>query len=243
MTEGVTLCRTACAAALLGIAAFPARADPGMDMTAGSMQEPIFAHVLLNQLEERLGGGSAFRWDAEGWAGGDQNRLWLKTEGFATAAGTQDGDQELLYARPIAPYFDLQAGLRYDLDSRPGRAWGAIGVEGLLPLFVKLSATAYASDAGHYAAKLVASYELLLTQRVVLEPQVELNFYSRAQPERQLGTGLADMDAGLRLRYEVSRKFGPYLGITYHRGSPQSGAAPVLPPARLQLAVGVWLWQ
>ena len=113
--------------------------------------------------------------------------------------------------------FDLQAGLRTDADSGAGRNWAALGVEGLAPLFFHVSATAYASSAGHYAAKVEGNYDLLLTQQLILQPELELNFYSKADPRRGLGSGLADLDSGLRLRYEFSRKFAPYIGVAYQR--------------------------
>jgi copper resistance protein B len=127
----------------------------------------------------------------------------------------EDGQHELLYARPITSFFDLQAGLRTDADSGTGRNWAALGVEGLAPLFFHVSATAYAGSAGHYAAKVEGNYDLLLTQRLILQPELEVNFYSKADPRRGVGSGLADLDSGLRLRYEFSRKFAPYIGIVY----------------------------
>ena len=176
----------------------------------------VYTHVILNQLEGRFGAaGSSFRWSGEAWTGTDMNRLWLKSEGEVTDDRLEDGQQEIFYDRPISTYFDLQAGLRSDIDAAPGRTWAAFGIQGLMPYFFEVSATAYASSNGHYAAKLEGSYELLLTQRLILQPQVEANFYSKADPPRDLGSGLSDIDAGLRLRYEFSRKFAPYIGVTY----------------------------
>ncbi len=178
--------------------------------------EHVFYHALLEEFEGRLGANNSFRWEGEAWAGTDINRLWLKSEGERTGNGDlEDGQHELFYDRPISSYFDLQAGLRTDIDSKPGRTWAALGIEGLAPLFFHVSATAYVSSEGHYAAKLEANYDLLLTQRLILQPQVEMNFYSKSDPARQIGSGLADVDTGLRLRYEFSRKFAPYIGLTY----------------------------
>jgi len=106
-------------------------------------------------------------------------------------------------------------GGRYDGDSAPGRGWGAIGIEGLAPLFFRVAATGYVSGDGHLAAKLEGSYDLLLTQKLILQPQVEMNLYTRDDPARHIGSGLADIDAGLRLRYEITRKVAPYVGVTY----------------------------
>jgi copper resistance protein B len=175
----------------------------------------IFVHGLLDAFEGRLGEGQSFRWEGEGWVGDDTGRLWVRSEGEAAKGKVEDGQQEVFYDRPVTTYFDLQAGARYDLDSLPGRGWAALGVEGFAPYDFSVSATAYASDEGRYAAKLEGSNELRFTQRLILEPRIQLNFYTRGEPARRIGSGLSDLDAGLRLRYEISRKFAPYVGVTY----------------------------
>jgi copper resistance protein B len=193
---------------------------PGMEMggaTAPVMDNGIFAHALLDQAEARIGGGqNAFRWEGQAWIGTDYNKLWLKSEGFALGkGGVEDGRNELLYDRAITTFLDVQAGVRTDWDSGTGRTWAAFGVQGLAPLFFDYEATGYLSDGGHAAVRLAASYDLLITQRLILQPEIEMNFYSKADPGRMVGSGLSDIDAGLRLRYEISRKFGPYVGIAY----------------------------
>ncbi|MBL6612384.1 MAG: copper resistance protein B [Alphaproteobacteria bacterium] len=214
----------ACLGALVSFST-PARAEmSGMDMGGATEAAPfgapvddqhVFSHVMLNQFEGRLGRDTSFRWEGEAWAGTDSDRVLLRSEGEVSNGNVEEGQQELFYSRPISTYFNAQGGLRYDLDSRPGRGWLAFGIEGLAPLFFHVAATGYASDKGHYGAKLEGSYDQLLTQRLVLQPQVEMNFYSKDDPARLTGTGLSDIDMGLRLRYEFSRKFAPYIGVTY----------------------------
>ena len=176
-----------------------------------------YVHGLLDEFEGRVGSESSFRWEGEGWVGGDFNRLWLKSEGELTRGTVGDGQQEAFYDRPITPYFDLQAGGRYDLDSFRGRGWAALGVEGFAPYYATVSATLYASDTGHYAAKIQGADEIHVTQRLILEPQAELNLYTRSDPARRIGSGASSLDAGLRLRYEITRKFAPYGGLTYEK--------------------------
>ncbi len=179
-------------------------------------ESPLYFHAVMNQLEGRFGINNNFRWSGEAWAGTDANRLWLRSEGAVNAHGdVEDSQQEILYDRPITPYFDLQAGLRGDIDFRTGRTWAAFGVEGLAPYFFEVSATAYASDEGHYAAKLEGSTDLLITQRLILQPQIEMNFYTKDDPARGVGSGISDLDTGLRLRYEITRKFAPYIAVAY----------------------------
>lgn len=179
----------------------------------------VYLHGVLDEFEYRAAGdNSVSRWEGEAWIGTDTHRLWIKSEGDVNRYGNvKEGEHEVLYDRPITRFFDLQAGLRYDLDSAPGRAWAALGIEGLAPYFVRLSAAVYASDGGHFAAKVQALYDQLLTQRLILQPHLEVKVYSKSDPLRQVGSGLSNIDAGLRLRYELSRKFAPYFGVSYQR--------------------------
>jgi copper resistance protein B len=179
------------------------------------LDNAVFVHGIFNQLEGRFGDTNTFRWSGEAWAGTDENRIWLKTEGRLTNGELDDGIQELFYSRAITTYFNAQIGGRYDLDSLPGRGWGAIGIEGLAPQFFRIAATGYVSGDGHLAAKLEASYDLSITQHLILQPQIEMNFYTKDDPARLVGAGLSELDAGLRLRYEITRKLAPYFGVTY----------------------------
>jgi copper resistance protein B len=182
------------------------------------MDNTIFYHLLFDQLEGRTNGpDNEFRWDGEGWLGTDMNKLWVKSEGFVEHGRMTDGDQEALYDHPIphTRFFDLQAGVRYDLDSNPGRTWGAIGIEGLAPYFFEFAPTFYFSNRGFFAGRIEGSYDLLITNRLIAQPQIEMNFYSKNDPSRGVGSGLSEIDTGLRIRYEISRKFAPYIGFAY----------------------------
>jgi copper resistance protein B len=192
---------------------------PGMN--AGGAVKPvmdreILAHAIFSQLEGRSNGSSTeFRWEGQGWVGTDYDKLWIKSEGTLSKGALDDGQQQFLYSRAVTTYFDLQGGLRSDIDSRPTRNWAAFGIQGLAPYFFDLELTGFVSGEGHLAAKLEASYDLLLTQRLILQPQIELNVYSKEDPARLVGAGFSDIDTGLRLRYEFSRKFAPYIGVVY----------------------------
>jgi len=242
------------ALAIIAVAAFSSSsyaqtpgADPNSSAPFGSPvdDEHVWLHVILDQFEGRLGAENGLRWDGEAWTGTDENRLWLKSEGEVGDGKVSDGQHELFYDRPISSYFDLQAGLRYDIDDRPSRGWGAVGIEGLSQYFFHVAATAYASDKGHFAGKLFGSYDLLLTQRLILQPALELNLYTKADPKRLIGSGLSDLDTGLRLRYEISRKFAPYVGLSYEKRFGETGrlaAAAGEKTDALRLALGVRTW-
>ena len=188
-------------------------------MEAPVMDNQIFAHVLLDQFEGRTNGpDNELRWEGEAWVGTDMNKLWLKSEGFSDDSTVSDGDHEALYDWPIPRmrYFDAQAGVRTDLDSGPIRTWAAVGIEGLAPYYFQFAPTFYIRDGGHVAGRLAGSYDLLLTQRWIIQPEAELNFYSKDDPTRHIGSGLSDLDTGVRLRYEISRKIAPYAGFAYN---------------------------
>ncbi|MDJ0390318.1 copper resistance protein B [Roseomonas sp. E05] len=180
----------------------------------------VYMHGILNQNEGRFGDGSYYRWSSQAWIGNDYNRLRLRTEGRYNSNNkgkVDDGQHELLYERPISTYFDLQAGVRADIDDGTGRTWAALGVQGLAIGFWNVAVTTYASDRGHFALRTDAAYDLYVTQRLVLQPQFETNWYTKDDEGRGVGAGLADIDMGLRLRYDISRKFSPYIGVAYQR--------------------------
>ena len=169
-----------------------ANAAPTLGMEPGEMQpvmdHAIFAHAIFNQLEGRWNGSNTqFRWDGQGWIGTDNDKLWVKSEGTLSKGALDDGQQQFLYSRAVTTYFDLQGGVRSDFDSHSTRNWGAFGIQGLAPYFFDLEVTGFVSGEGHFAARLETSYDLLLTQRLILQPQIEFNIYSKADPARLVG--------------------------------------------------------
>jgi len=180
----------------------------------------VLSHVLLDELEYRgFGPGGGVRWDGQAWMGTDWNRLWLKSEGLAESGRVSDVDVEAFYDRPIPRmrYFDWQAGMRQDLGSGPARTWAAVGIEGLLPNFYAFEPTLYFRGGGNIAARVNGLYNLLITNRLILQPQMEINLYNKDDPARGTGSGLSDLDGGIRLRYGFSRKFAPYIGFGYSK--------------------------
>lgn len=174
--------------------------------------------VVVNRLEAwDADPGTGAAWEAEGWVGSDLNRLWLRTEGERTGGHTEAADIELLYGRSVAAWWDVVAGLRQDFEPGESQTWAAFGVQGLSPYKFEVQATAYLGESGRTAARLEIEYELLLTNRLVLQPLVELSLFGKDDPARGVGSGLATAEAGLRLRYEISRRFAPYVGVVHER--------------------------
>ncbi len=227
-----------------------AQQTPTADQPQGMPQlldKAIFAHLLFDQLEGRFGfdQGNTFRWEASGWVGTDENKIWLLSEGRYSDNQLDDGIQQLFYGRAITTFFDALVGVRWDLDSLPNRGWGGIGIQGLAPGFFKVSAFGYVSGEGHLAARLEASYDLFITQRLILQPQFEMNFYTKDDPARNVGAGLSELDVGLRLRYEITREFAPYLGITYfgqYGATADYVSAAGGPTQQVRFTVGLRTW-
>ncbi|HEP9100194.1 TPA: copper resistance protein B [Pseudomonas aeruginosa] len=177
--------------------------------------EHRFGALLGETLERRFTrkGEDSTAYDLQGWYGTTYNRAVVKAEGDIAKGKLEESRTELLWGHAISSYWDTQLGVRLDNGEGPSRQWLAFGVQGLAPYWFELDATAYVGDGGRTAFRLEASYELLITQRLILEPKVEMQFYGKDDPERRIGSGLAEASAGLRLRYEISRQFAPYVGI------------------------------
>jgi len=177
--------------------------------------EHAFGSVLIDRLEWAHGNGSnAAAYEAQAWFGGTYNRLVIKAEGEAAQGRVHDARTELLWGHAVGTYWDTQLGFRNDVGhGRPARNWLAMGIQGLAPYWFELDATAYVGTEGRTALRLAAEYELLLTQRWILQPRIEANLYGKNDPETGVGSGLSSGTVGIRLRYEISRQFAPYVGV------------------------------
>ena len=177
--------------------------------------EHPFWSVLSNRLEYNEGSDNTV-FDLQGWYGTTYNRFVVKAEGEITDDKLEESQTELLWSRALNAYFDTQLGVRLDqYDEGRNRQWLAVGVQGLAPYWFELDITAYLGDSGRTALAIEAEYELLLTQKLILQPRAELNIYGKSDLENGLGSGLSDLAIGLRLRYEFSRQFAPYVGVEW----------------------------
>lgn len=175
--------------------------------------------VLVDRLEARIHDGrDGYEWDAEGWYGGDIDKLWIKTEGEGTFGKTpEDAEVQALWSRSITPWFDLQAGARYDFRPEPERGYAVVGLQGLVPYLFEIDTAAFVSNEGDVSARLEAEYELPLTQRLIVQPRAEINLAVQEVRELGIGSGINDVELGLRLRYELAREFAPYVGVSWER--------------------------
>ena len=178
-----------------------------------------FWFVMADRLETQIHEDEEILvWDAQGYYGGDINKLFIKTEGEYSFEGDEieDAEVQALWSRAVSPYWDVQAGVRYDVEP-DGLSHAVLGVQGLAPYLFEVDSAAFLSENGDLTARTEVEYELLFTQRLILQPRIEANFSAQDIPEREIGSGLTDLDAGLRLRYEVKREFAPYIGIEWQK--------------------------
>ena len=180
-------------------------------------QTIAFISFNLAEYQARKG-GDGFRWDGEAWYGGDINRLTLKSEGEGVfGEGIEGAEIQILYSRAIGPYFNAQAGIRQDFGPDPDRIYATIGFEGLAPYWFEVESAIFLSNKGDLHARLGGYYDQRLTQRLILQPMTEINLALQDVPEIGVGSGLSDVELGLRLRYEIVKEFAPYVGVEWAR--------------------------
>ena len=182
----------------------------GHDMSAHMDDDPFAWMVMADRLEWQQ--GNALAREGSAWFGHDRGRLWLRSEGERESGHATEGNVEALWGKPVNAWWDLLAGVRHDIGN-DGRDWLALGVQGLAPYKFEVQATAYLGERGQSMLQGEVEYELLLTNRLILQPRIEATAHGRSDAVRGIGSGLGEVDAGLRLRYEVRREFAPYFGI------------------------------
>lgn len=202
--------------------------------------------AMLDRLEARLGQGKdAYLWDAQGWYGGDTDKLWLKSEGEGEfTGGVEQAEVQALWSHAIGPWFDLQTGVRADIEPH-SRAHAVLGVQGLAPYMFEIDAAAFLSDKGDLTGRIEAEYDQRITQRLILQPRAELELSAQSIPELGLGSGVTSVETGLRLRYEFQREFAPYIGVGYEAklgGTADFARAAGDDPDRFVLLLGLRAW-
>lgn len=173
---------------------------------------------LFDNLEwQRRPSGNALNWNGSGWVGGDIDRLWLRTEGKRSGGKLGDAEVQALWGHSISPWWDVVAGVRHNFKPGTSQTWGALGLQGLALYNFEAQATAFVGQGGQTAVRLEGTYDFLFTNRLILQPSVEINMYGKNDAAREQGAGVANSSVGLRLRYEVDRQLAPYIGVTWDR--------------------------
>lgn len=208
--------------------------------------EHSLGSLLVDRLEAvRSDGNTATAYDLQAWYGRTYDRAVLKAEGDYDNGEFEEASTELLWSHAVATFWDTQLGVRYDSGEGPNRTWLAFGVQGLAPYWFEIDATGYVGEEGRTAVNLEAEYELLLTQKWILQPRIEADFYGKDDAERGIGSGLAEASAGIRLRYEIRREFAPYVGVDWvgkFGGTKDLARAGGEDPSETRLVAGLRFW-
>lgn len=182
---------------------------------AAMPDDPLLFNVMVGELETDDSNNDPLSWDAQAWIGKNLNKFWFKTEGEMINGDTEEVEVQALYSRAISPFWDFQAGVRHDAKPTPDQNWGVIGFQGLARYYFEIDTALFVGESGNTAFRFNAEYELLFTQRLILTPELEMNFYGKDIPGIGVGSGLSDLNLGLRLRYEIRREIAPYIGINW----------------------------
>ena len=208
--------------------------------------QSLHAFVLFDQLEwQWTPDGSGLNLDSRGWLGKDRDRLWFRAEGDAVNRRVGAAEAQVFYGRQIARWWDVVGGVRQDFRPGPARTWAAIGIQGLAPYWFEVEITGYIGASGRTHLRGEVEYELLLTNRLVLQPLLELELFGTSDPERGIGAGLSTTELGLRLRYEFRREVAPYVGVAWHnkwRGTADFASAAGEDTGGARLVTGLRLW-
>ena len=221
-------------------AAFP-------DVSGHPVHDPLRYFVLFDQFEwQGSDDGSGVNIDATAWYGRSRNRLWVRLEGGSEEGHVDDAEVHALFGRQVSRWWDVVGGIRQDVEPGPAQTWAAVGLQGLAPYWFEVEITGYFGASGRTQLRGEVEYELLLTNRLILQPRLEANLFGKSDPERGIGAGLESTDIGFRLRYEFKRELAPYVGVAWRntwgktadfaeeRGESSGGA---------RLVVGVRFWQ
>lgn len=196
-------------------AAFP-------DLGGMTMQDHMggqhYGKVLLDRLEvQDADAHTATVWDGRANWGSGFDKLWFSSEGEHVGGRTEHLKSQLFWGHACSRWWESTLGVRQDGGEGPDRTWAAFGVQGLAPYFFDVAATGYIGESGRTALTLEAEYELLLSNRLILQPRLEINAYGKNDPEKSTGSGISDSEFGLRLRYEIRREFAPFIGLEWTR--------------------------
>jgi len=221
-------------------AAFP----PGLDGHEVH-DRAIHTFVLFDRLEWQGRGSGGFSLENTSWIGGDIDRLWIRAEGESEDGTVENASIHGLWGRSFSRWWDVVVGIRQDVRPGDPQTWAAFGVQGLAPQWFEVEATGYVGAGGRTRGTFEVEYDLLMTNRLILQPLVELEMYGKDDPARGIGAGLSSIETGLRLRYEIRRELAPYVGVTWNRklfGTGDFAGAAGESKSSARVAFGVRAW-
>jgi copper resistance protein B len=224
--------------------AAPAAAQTAADMAHGH-DGGINNFTLVEEADiTRFDGKWVANWEAQGWIGSDMHKFWWRTEGETKGPRLEQSEFHALYSRNVATFFDAQVGLRHDI-APDARTYAVVGVQGLAPLFFETEAHAFFGFDGDVLLRLRQSFDLRMTNRLVVQPLFETDIYLTREPERLIAPGPAIIEVGVLTRYEVTRRVAPYVAVMFERRLGESSRlarAAGENPGGWSLRTGVRFW-
>ncbi len=183
---------------------------------AGMSDDPVLTKFMLDKLEVGASGGSnPITWESDIWVGQDLNKLWFKTEGERVSGTTEGSRNQLVFSRAVAPFWDFQVGYRQDTAPGETRDYATVGFQGVAPYYFESDISLSYGQKDQLAINANFEYEMMLTQKLVLSPEIEVDIYSKDDDEMGIRSGISSLEAGIRLRYEIKREFAPYIGVNW----------------------------
>ena len=189
----------------------------GQALYADMEDDPLTTMFLMDRFEVLNNAENTRVWEGSFWIGYDIDKLYLYSEGEATTDELESSQNELVYSRAIAAFWDAQIGLAYDKNTDASKTWAEVAISGLAPYYFESRAALLVNGDGNVGLRLDTEYEALFTQKLILTPSLEADFYTKDDAKLSIGSGLSNIEAGLRLRYEIRREFAPYIGVTWEK--------------------------
>ena len=208
--------------------------------SASMGDDPLFVKLTIDELEQQQNSKKNGAWDSNIWLGYDLNKIYFYSEGERPQGGSVESENQLLYSRAIAPYWDIQYGIGYDKNEIDSQTWGVVALQGLAPYFFETRGALLIGNRGNLGLRLEAEYEALFTQKLILTPSISSDFYTKDNPSMGLGKGLSNLTAGMRLRYEIKREFSPYIGVEWSKNFGNTADFNVLDETYAVAGVRIW---
>jgi len=207
---------------------------------AGGSDDPLRTMFLTDKFEVLNNSEKTRAWEGSFYIGYDIDKLYLYSAGEGTTDGVESSQNELVYSHAISPFWDAQIGLAYDKNADASKTWAELAIAGLAPYWFETRAALLVNTDGNIGLRIDAEYEALITQKLILTPSMEADFYTKDDSKMQIGSGLSSIEAGLRLRYEFKREFAPYIGVTW--GKTFGNTQDYSPVNETNILLGVRFW-
>jgi copper resistance protein B len=207
---------------------------------ASMSDDPLFAKLTIDEFEYQDNDEKNIAWDTNFWIGYDLDKLYFYSEGEKPKDSTTESENQLVYSRAIAPYWDIQFGVGYDKTENDSQTWGVVALQGLAPYFFETRGALLIGESGNVGLRLEAEYEALFTQKLILTPSIATDLYTKDNVSMGLGKGLSNITAGARLRYEIRREFAPYVGVEWSKNF--GNTADISPLDETYAVAGVRIW-